>query len=197
MSDHLSDALAYAAIMQRRQLIYEEQKMGCDIHFIVEKKINNRWIGVYSTRHTPHMARSPQDMYTPWRTVWCDNRDYAFFAAISGVRGEGPEPNGLPEDISELAQAIVDEWDGDGHGHGHMPLLAFVRAKMRVNEAEVTAAEVTYWLTKTAADRTGWSYRGMGKHEYSLADMSEYDAPELQDNGMRVVFFFDNSRLTD
>lgn len=192
MSNHLSDALAYAAIMQRRYLINQEKDMGCDIHFIVEKKINDRWIGVYSTQHTPHMARSPQDMYAPCRTVWCDNQDYAFFAAIAGVRGEGPEPNGLPEDISELAQADADEWAGDVHSHGHMPLIDFVRAKMRVNEAEVTAAEVTHQLTKAGADRKSWSYRGMGKNEYSLADMSEYHDPELQDNYMRVVFFFDN-----
>ena len=166
--------------------------MGCDIHFIVEKKINDRWIGVYSTQHTPHMARSPQDIYTPWRTVWCDNRDHSFFSAIAGVRGEGPEPNGLPEDISELAQAIVDEWGGDGHSHGHMPLIDFVRAKMRVNEAEITAAEVTHQLTKTAAEQAGWPYKNADKPEYSLADMPEYDDPEPQDNYLRVVFFFDN-----
>lgn len=193
MQSHVLDALAYAEIMYRRNLINQEKDMGCDIHFTVEMKINDRWIGVYSTLYTPNMARDPKDMYTPWRSVWCANRDYHFFAAIAGVRGEwrgeGPEPNGLPEDISELAQAAVDGYGGDGHSHGHMPLLDFVRAKMRVNQDALTAVEVTHKLTKTAEELTQWPYARTLKNEYSLSDLSEYDE---EDTLVRVVFFFDN-----
>ena len=197
MSDHLSDAFAYAEIMSRRHLINQENDMGCDIHFVVEVDFDfareadtmeaprghvPQWVGVYSTGHTPNMARNPDDMYCTARYAWCDERDYDFFAAIAGVRGEGPEPNGIPEDASELARIYIDNYGVDGHSHGHMPLIDFVRAKMRIRADMVTAAEVTHKLTGKP-DRL----RSDAPLEYALADLSAY-----QDDSVRVVFFFDN-----
>lgn len=49
-------------------------------------------------------------------------RNYERFAALAGVRGEGPSARGLPGDISESAQMFVDEWDGDGHNHSWLPI---------------------------------------------------------------------------
>lgn len=196
MQSHVLDALAYAEIMYRRNLINQEKDMGCDIHFVVEVDFARgyegevprghvpQWVGVYSTGHTPNMARNPDDMYN-WRSVWCDERDYAFFAAIAGVRGEGPKPNGIPEDASELARMYIDQYGCDGHSYGHMPLLDFVRAKMRVRADEVTAAEVTHKLTSKAdvpADVPAYA-----PSEFALADLSAY-----QKNSVRVVFFFDD-----
>ena len=168
--------------------------MGCDIHFIVEVDFARddmmgvprgkvpKWVGVYSTGHTPNMARNPDDMYRTARYAWCDERDYDFFAAIAGVRGEGPEPNGIPEDASELARAYIDNYGVDGHSHGHMPLIDFVRAKMRVRADAVTAAGVTHKLTASSTNIIARE-----PVEYALADLSTY-----QDDLVRVVFFFDN-----
>jgi len=179
--------------MYRRNLINQEKDMGCDIHFVVEVDFTReadtmeaprghvpQWVGVYSTGHTPNMARNPDDMYR-WRSVWCDERDYDFFAAIAGVRGEGPEPNGIPEDASALARIYIDQYGADGHSHGHMPLIDFVRAKMRVRADVVTAAEVTHKLTSKSDVITREPL------EFALADLSTY-----QDDSVRVVFFFDN-----
>lgn len=193
---HVLDALAYAEIMYRRNLINQEKDMGCDIHFVVEVDFAKRdkveaprghvpqWVGVYSTGHTPDMARNPDDMYN-WRRVWCDERDYGFFAAIAGVRGEGPEPNGIPEDASALARMYIDQYGCDGHSYGYMPLLDFVRAKMRVRADEVTAAEVTHKLTSnTDVPAYVPTYAPL---EFALADLSA-----CQEDSVRVVFFFDN-----
>lgn len=95
--------------------------MGCDIHFVVEEKMGNDWVGVYTTEN---------------RFSWVNNddgpaihlmsrRNYAFFSALAGVRGPGPDPNGLPFDASQLTCRLVAYWDGDGHSHGHCSLSDF------------------------------------------------------------------------
>jgi len=80
--------------------------MGCDIHGVVEQRIKDRWVTI-RTLHYP----------TPIL-----ERNYLRFAELAGVRGDGPAPLGLPEDVSETAKALSDAWDSDGHSHSYMPL---------------------------------------------------------------------------
>lgn len=79
--------------------------MGCDIHLSVEKKIDNKWLGVASS----------QFGYNPAACI----RDYKFFAELASVRGEssiGRIPNGIPEDISDLTKIYIEECDGHSFG---------------------------------------------------------------------------------
>lgn len=120
--------------------------MGCDIHFTVERKFGDDWVGVYSTDYSPNLVgdrgmEKLSDIYVgekreySWegnvqhhysRPVLRD-RHYEFFAALAGVRGDGPEPNGIPYDASELTRQSDATWGDDGHSWGHMPLEEFVR----------------------------------------------------------------------
>lgn len=82
--------------------------MGCDIHICVEVQLaNGRWefFGYTSM-----------------------NRSYSMFTKIAGVRAgltasRGYEiepialPRGIPDDISPLTKAYVQDWDCDGHSH--------------------------------------------------------------------------------
>lgn len=74
--------------------------MGCDIHTIVQVKINNKWKTV------------AEDV--------CDNRWYELFGILAGVRGGAEpitEPKGFPEDLGyrELdgSKYIAGKWMGE------------------------------------------------------------------------------------
>lgn len=82
--------------------------MGCDIHAVVEVKIN------------------PHNMEGWWINAGeiHINRDYRLFAKLAGVRNEHPwlqepiaEPRGIPTDASGGVDALVEAWGHDGHSH--------------------------------------------------------------------------------
>ena len=123
--------------------------MGCDIHIAVEKKVGDKWV----MRDRLH--------YTKPST----NRNYPRFAALAGVRGDGPDPRGLPEDIGESTRLYRDEWGSDGHSDSWLPLKEACRA----------------WL------ETDWQPDDFARkypecHYFDVEDQGEY----------RVVFWFDN-----
>lgn len=80
--------------------------MGADIHIVVECKRNGRWVE----------AGVPP----------CDNRNYALFGVLAGVRSsEHPticSPKGMPADASDAAKELNDHWNGDGHSHSWLTL---------------------------------------------------------------------------
>lgn len=110
--------------------------MGCDIHFVLEYQPEGEgtaWVGVYSSDATPPMVTQlPGDEPTgdsfvaTWRRMPAfKDRHYGFFAALAGVRGEGPAPVGLPADRSSLTQVLIDRWGADGHSHSWLPYREF------------------------------------------------------------------------
>lgn len=90
--------------------------MGCDIHMVLEQKIGEgSWIGIH---HFPYYRSSGGTHHFPDAI----GRNYRRFAAMAGVRGDGPEPRGLPEDVSVLSQARSDHYGSDGHSHSWLPV---------------------------------------------------------------------------
>lgn len=90
--------------------------MGCDIHMVLERKFENRWVGMHSFDYTTdykYENDEPKDrIYGGWLVR---NRNYNLFASLAGVRGNGPEPRGLPDDLSDLARLQLGYWGEDGH----------------------------------------------------------------------------------
>lgn len=76
--------------------------MTTDIHGWVEAKIGDKWVAITE--------------------LYADGRNYERFAALAGVRGEGPEPKGIPNDISDTVKYWIDVWGGDGHSHTWFPI---------------------------------------------------------------------------
>ncbi len=71
--------------------------MGCDIHALLEVKIDGEW----------YLYNQP-DIY----------RDYALFSKMAGVRGGTVpvvEPKGFPKDASKLSQLVYEHWGADAH----------------------------------------------------------------------------------
>ena len=93
--------------------------MECDIHISVERKVENKWVCVDTMRgHRTQPRRNDGYSYSfPIAT----SRNYDRFASLAGVRGDGPEPSGLPDNISETTRYFVDFYGGDGHSHSWLP----------------------------------------------------------------------------
>lgn len=104
--------------------------MGCDIHIVMEKKHNDNWVGLNAFPYVP-VKYSPEALQAikkskaylpPFAGTQARTRNYDLFAALAGVRGDGPDPRGMPDDASDLANMMHDEWGQDGHSHSWLPL---------------------------------------------------------------------------
>jgi len=58
-------------------------------------------------------------------SVSATGRNYSLFAALAGVRGAGPSPRGLPDDVSNIVKDASDTWDCDGHSHSWITVDEF------------------------------------------------------------------------
>lgn len=87
--------------------------MGCDIHYILEVKVNKKWVGIDTNRR-----------FNPQNTA--ANRDYGFFTQLASVRGDSKrKPNGVPKNASDLSKLWIKQWGVDGHSHSHMSVEDF------------------------------------------------------------------------
>ena len=161
--------------------------LGADIHFVVEHKNPDDdfgWVGSYSTGSpvsvTPYsdgFLNSAQD--TTHALGKLKRRDYAFFTNLAGVRGEGPDPKGIPADASPTTMRQAKYWDGDGHSHSYMSLREFVLTKLISGEGISKAAK-----SKLDGDDPIAEFLG--------PDFCEHNEFFCLTDNTRVVFWFDN-----
>jgi len=81
--------------------------MGCDIHFYVERKIDEEWVQQFN----PNQEKK-------WDKYWYDGRSYWLFSLLAGVRGPFEafsEPRGLPHGLSKGLETEWEQWKGNGH----------------------------------------------------------------------------------
>ena len=76
--------------------------MAADIHGWVEAKIGDKWVAIVE--------------------LYDNSRNYDRFAALASVRGDGPEPKGIPDDVSDTVKYWIDYWNLDGHSHTWFPI---------------------------------------------------------------------------
>lgn len=96
--------------------------MGCDIHIVLEKYDDEfGWVGVDT--FIGHESSYTKGYSSP---IACE-RNYARFAALAGVRGDGPAPRGIPNDASSTTKLLIKEWGADAHSHSWLPLVAAAR----------------------------------------------------------------------
>lgn len=119
--------------------------MGADIHIILEQKraVSHKkvaWVGIrnfgdsfepscFSDRFVREDSRSASPMF-----FTLSERRYTFFAALAGVRGEGPAPKGLPDDISDLARSAHITWGLDAHSESWATVEEMMLAWATVEE---------------------------------------------------------------
>lgn len=90
--------------------------MGCDIHIVLEKKSGCRWIGVDT------FAGHESSHGKGWNSPAARSRNYGRFAALAGVRGEGPAPRGLPDFPSDTTALLLEEYGQDAHSVSWLPI---------------------------------------------------------------------------
>ena len=163
--------------------------MGCDIHFVVENKSKNDdigWVGVYATS-TALAFSTYGPKYDGVDVHWLGKlkeRDYAFFSRLAGVRGEGPDPEGLPEDMSGMARREVESDGDDGHSHTFMTLREFITRKISEEPDIIKAVK-----RMTGDDPVLTFVKGTD----ITSDGDNYGGERLSlDDNTRVVIWFDN-----
>ena len=100
--------------------------MGCDIHAIIERQIDGKWVCISTIKHHHARVRRETDA-TGFSSPAALSRNYDRFAALAGVRGDGPSSRGLPEDVSDTGRALADDCGVDGHSHSWLPLKEAVK----------------------------------------------------------------------
>lgn len=131
--------------------------MGCDIHGTIEKLVDGRWELITRLDSDCPMA----------------GRNYAAFAALAGVRGPGPEPEGFPEDASVCTRIFREQICSDGHSDSHLPLAEACKRAMPCFFYENNPYAKTHLV------------------EY-LFKLYDLDGNEEELKKYRFVFWFDN-----
>ena len=105
--------------------------MGCDIRMVLERKNDDgkyvglhnfgsrRVVGYAEAKKICDDARVPFPLWGSWEVR---DRNYVLFGALAGVRCDGPEAKGIPDDASDLAQMLIDQDGSDGHSHSYLNL---------------------------------------------------------------------------
>lgn len=153
--------------------------MGCDIHVVLEKKWNDMWVGVKEYTSTRGNVFNPQTREWSERFIFCKTttRNYDRFAKLAGVRGEGPDPKGLPEDASDLSRMLYGD-NCDLHSHSWHSLQEAAQIFLA---SEGDPAEL-FLLDKPDPRRDE-------PYAYYF-DVDLYDDESLDD--YRIVYCFDN-----
>lgn len=123
--------------------------MGCDIHNIVEVKVDGKWIPnpkplFPNSWYKEDEKDKPEEDQWDWaldefRTNPDDSRNYDWFSILANVRngygfagvstGAGfdviAEPRGIPNDVSDKWRKETKEWDCDMHSHSFLYLDDF------------------------------------------------------------------------
>ncbi len=98
--------------------------MGCDIHLVLEKKHEGKWVAIDTFKSHHRLRPTKDDIMDGWSSPVARSRNYARFAKLAGVRGDGPEPLGIPNDASETTKYLVADRGSDGHSHSWLPMMA-------------------------------------------------------------------------
>ena len=139
--------------------------MGCDIHIVAEKKIGpDKWLGVRDF-HSFNTARGK------WCGPAAKDRNYERFAALAGVRGEGPPARGQPLNASPLSEWLAKQAGSDWHSPTWYPMNVAAKIFLETDPHE-----------RSDFDRNYPEYHYFGV-EYELDGPAE---------DWRVLIWFDN-----
>ena len=166
--------------------------MGADIHLFAERKLSDGTWAMCKTYEAQHVEqyRNDTEAFTKFYLLFhrARSRNYHFFADLAGVRGQGPDPKGIPDDASPLVLDELKRWDLDAHSCSWYSAREFIPIFMENHMSEDERA-------KLVSDRLDESSYGI--LETVLSRYLGIDAPyDNNDNcdldAIRFVFWFDN-----
>ena len=136
--------------------------MGCDIHTVLEEKTNDGWVGVRTFDSI--------ETYDGRAFSVTSCRNYERFAALAGVRGEGPAPKGLPGDLSQTARYLYEKHLSDHHSPSFMSVSE--ASRVFVQTAQLSEKQKSFAC--------------------SYPETYFFDVESDQADQYRIVFWFDN-----
>lgn len=152
--------------------------MGADIHLYPEYRVDG---GAWQS-HPDIIIETEGEAPDEFTYIRYDDdgigRNYSLFADMAGVRGDGLDPLGVPEDISPLVKQAIEYWEADGHSHSYMSLES-LKKLMQKRGYTIRDNRMFKSCNKIAKE--------LAKIDKILLDSSEGSVVEF-----RVVFFFDN-----
>ena len=169
--------------------------MGADIHMYIEKRMpSGNWACVRNLNepirseglHVMYQDRSSSNggFDAFWRLR---SRNYELFAALAGVRGDGPEPKDLPQDVSEYVMTEYAGYGMDAHSASWYSADEFVqiydRIGVQVDEDKPLSPYVAVRIELGAEVATANFL-----HDKASVHVDEEDSVDLY----RFVFWFDN-----
>ena len=113
--------------------------MGTDIHIVVEQRTSDGWVAVNTLTcdyASPHLSDGSKPISLGSYSPIALTRNYRRFAALAGVRGEGPQARGFPSDASDTTRLL---WGRDS-GHYHRVSYLALRDAIEIfHKSEVEA----------------------------------------------------------
>jgi len=162
--------------------------MGADIHLYVERKLmNGEWAFVRNLNETIN-----GDGIRPWGGAkdkviggfWkLSGRNYNLFALLAGVRGDGPEPKGLPSDVSDLIHEEHERYRSDAHSASWSKPLEFMEAYIASQQAYEEIEPLDKYVQVRVTEGAEMAL------EVFMRDMCSLDTDGHE---YRFVFWFDN-----
>ena len=118
-----------------------------------------------------------------------NSRNYQFFARLASVRGDGRDPQGLPDDVSEMVQMFADGWAGDGHSHSWLSASDFADDYYGVEAIESGEEEpMTEYHQNTLSVDKNYAVLQFLQEMCGVSGIADV----TQANEFRFVFWFDN-----
>lgn len=162
--------------------------MGCDIHPVLERKINldgvEKWVTVSTFEHRHHYKWDNEKeefvLGTRYAAPAIQSRNYKRFGLFANVRGAGQEAKGLPPDVADYTKFLAAGWDSDGHSHSWLML----REALEHCLASERDSHNVFFKEGDPRKETPLAY-------YFGIDIDDYDNRDTIDN-YRIVFWFDN-----
>ena len=148
--------------------------MGCDIHVMLEEKDadTGKWINI-NTFPSHHMQYADKDaMMDGYSMPVAESRNYQRFGALAGVRCDGPNPRGLPDNISETTAFMANKIGQDGHSHSWLPFKDAVKI----------------WKDTEYKELSDNTKKYPASYFFTVDDIEE----DKDWDRYRVVFWFDN-----
>lgn len=166
--------------------------MGADIHIYAERRLKDgSWS--YLRGYDAHNRRTYDDKpekqsYGNLLFSRARSRDYGFFADLAGVRGPGPAPKGLPDDVSPLVAEESELYGGDGHSHSWYSAKEFVPIFMKHHLTNEERAEIV--THKLEGSGTSLTHHVLNWYLGIDVPYGKDDKPDP--SAIRFVFWFDN-----
>lgn len=154
--------------------------MGCDIHLHVEQldEDTQTW---FMTKNSIKGA---------------EDRQYNLFAALAGVRGEGPEAKGIPDNLSLGVRYEYELWESDAHSASYYDLDEFMDIYMNERYNKEYIADLRMRLNNLTnfeqENLNDYNKKTEDYIEFALDWDADYEAYFRNDRQYRVVFWFDN-----